>query len=95
MVVAETGFIVTAGIAVLFTVLTIYRQSKFSAIYSTLGFVFWFALAGINLYVFANDPPLLMLSYLWFAIGVVVEILGLVISLQNLKTDRENREMQL
>lgn len=89
------GFAIVFSMAVLCTVLTIVRQSKFSAVWATLAFVFWFALAGINGAVFAADVALVPLGYLWFGVGLVIELVGIVLSLLNIKADREGRDLEL
>jgi len=83
------------AMAVVFTFLTIVRQSKFSAVWATLGFVFWFALAGINGAVFVAQPALVPLAYLWFAVGVVIEIVGLAITFLTIQVDRKGRDMEI
>lgn len=86
------GFGAVAFLAVLFLLLTIFRQSKIAALYATISFVFWFALGGLNFLVFASTPSLLVLGWLWYTVGVVTEILGLVIYFINLKADKEKNE---
>lgn len=88
-------FAAVFAMAIIFTVLTIFRQVKFSVVYATLATIFWFAVAGLNLATFPTEPAAYPLSFLWLGIGVVVEIIGLVITLGLLKADREAREMQL
>lgn len=89
------GFAVVFAMAVIFTVLTIVRQSKFSAVWATLGFAFWFALAGINGAVFAADTALVPLGYLWFAVGVVIELVGIVITLLSIRVDQKGRDLEI
>lgn len=95
MAVIETAYLVVFAASVLFTALTIYRQTKFSALYSTIAMVFWFALAGINVAFSATELAILPLSYLWFVLGLVAEILGFVITVKSMQADTEAREMQL
>lgn len=91
----ELGFAAVLIVALIWTVLTIIRQSKFSIIYATFGMVFWFALALIHLAVFATDPALIPLAWLWFAVAFLTEVIGLVISIKAVQTDREARDLQL
>lgn len=89
------GFVTVLCVALIFTFLTIYRQSKISAIYSSLAFVFWFVLTLIHPAVFYAEPVFLPIAWLWFAIGVILEVIGIYISLDLMKADRERRDLQL
>ena len=86
------GFVAVFVLAVLFLLLTIFRQSKITPLYATISFVLWFVLGGINFLVYATTPSLLILGFLWFAVGVTTEILGLVIYFVNMKADKEKNE---
>lgn len=85
-------FVCVFGVAMTFTLLTIVRQTKFSVIYATFSTVCWGALAGLNLLVF---PTAYFLSWLYVALAIIIETIGLVYSLLLLKADREEREMQI
>lgn len=86
------GFVAVFVLAVLFLLLTIFRQSKLTPLYATISFTFWFVLGGLNFLVFASTPSLIILGFLWFAVGVVTEILGLVIYFVNMKADKEKED---
>jgi len=81
--------------ALFFTVLLIFRQSKLSAIYGAMSMLLWFTLAGLNLILFAESPELLVLSWLWVAVGLFAFIVTLVIYLMSMKADTENKELTL
>jgi len=81
--------------AVIFLLLTIFSRTKFSVVYAAFGAVFWFALAGLNLAVFETAPSLHTLSWLWAAVGIVVFLIGLALSLAALKVDSQNKEMEI
>lgn len=88
------AFAVVFAMALIFLVLMVVRKSPyFRVLWSTLSMIFWFALAGLHLVVF--EGALSGLAYLWFAIGVVIEIVAFVILLMSLKADNEENELTL
>jgi hypothetical protein len=89
------GFSIVFCVAIVFTFLTIFRQTKFSVMWATLAFVSWFALAQITPAVFVSQPALIALAWLWYAIGIVFEILGLYITIETMLADRQGRDMQI
>lgn len=80
-------------ISMIFLLLTIVRQSKFSVVYATFGMVCWFALSGLSLLTFEVDG--IAIAWLWVALGIVTEIIGLTLTLNLLKADKENKDFTL
>lgn len=91
----QFGFGAVFIVALVFGILTLLSRSKVSVVYATFSFIFWFAEAGLNLILFQATPSLLVLSWLWFAIGVFFEVAGIVLAFVAWKADREQREMEL
>ena len=88
------AFAIVFVMAVLFLVLMITRRSKYyTPIYAVLSAVFWFALGGLQLLVF--DPSISVLSFLWYVVGVVSILTGLILTLVSMKADKEDSEMTL
>lgn len=79
--------------SLLFSIFAVFRPTKFSALWSTIAFVFWFALAQITPYVFMDDPPFIFLAWLWYMLGVVFEVLGVVFTLTTLRADRQGQDL--
>ncbi len=80
--------------ALLFMVLMVVRRSKyFTPIWATLSMVCWFAMGGLQFMAF--DVSVSILSFLWYAIGAVTEVTGIVLTLLTLKADSEENEMTL
>lgn len=87
-------FAIVLLIALFFLVVLFLSRSKyFTPIYATISAVCWFALSGLNLATFPAEAA--VLSFLYFAIGVVVLLMGLVLSLSMMKADNEAKELQL
>lgn len=80
--------------ALIFFVLMVVRRSKyFTPIWATLSMVCWIAVGGLQLMVF--DASVAVLSFLWFAIAVVTELTGIVLTFLAMKADNEDSEMSL
>jgi len=92
---ADIGFYSLFIAGIVFSVITIIRATKFSVIWSSLAMLFWFALAQVTPWVFVNDTPLIALSWLWYAVGIVFEILGITFTLMSLKADSEGRDLEI
>lgn len=89
----EVPFVSVLGVALIFTLLMIARRSKhFTVVYGSIAMVAWFALAGMQLMVY---PDTHFIGYLWGAIGIIVEVTSIVLTLIMMKADREAAEMQL
>lgn len=103
----DVGYYAVFLVAVIFSVVTIIRATKFSVIWSSIAMVAWFALAGLNTYVFSVDlgevppapmataTPFVYLSWVWFVCGLVFEILGLTFTIMSLRADRQNRDLEI
>lgn len=82
-------------VALVFSILTIFRQSKVSVVYALFSMILWFTEAGLNLVVFQATPSLLILSWLWFAVGAFFLAVGIVISFLAWKADQDKKEMEI
>lgn len=89
------GFGAVFVTALIFSVLTVIRQSKISVVYASFAFIMWIAEAGLNLLLFQATPSLLVLSWLWFAIGLFFEIVGVVLTFMALKADSPDSDLTL
>lgn len=89
------AFVSVLALALIFLLLTVFRQSKFSVVYATLSTVCWSALGGLNLVVFETTPSFLVLSWLWFVIAVVSELVGLYITFELLKVDKDKKDFEV
>lgn len=88
------AYAVVFAMALIFMVLMVVRKSKyFTPLWASLSMVFWFALGGLHLIVFAGE--LSFLGYLWFAVGIVCEIVGFVVTALTMKADQEESELTL
>lgn len=82
-------------VALIFSLLTIIQRSKVSVVYASFAFILWTAEAGLNLLLFQATPSLLTLSWLWFAIGVFFEVVGIVLSFMAWKADTPDSDLVL
>lgn len=89
------AFVTVLSLAVVMLLLAVFRQSKFSAVWSTISFIFWFALGGLNFIVFETTPALLPLSWLWYVIGIVAELIGFYITFSLWKADQAKKEFEV
>lgn len=64
-----------------------------SAVWATIAMVCWFGLAGLTLAVFETEPALYVLSYVWYAVAATIEIVGIAISIDNLRADKQDRDL--
>lgn len=101
---ADVGFYSLFIGSVIFSVITIIRATKFSIVWSSLAMIFWFALAAITPYVFhyeTTTPPMVgvtpfaYLSWLWFAVGIIFELIGITYTITSLKADSETKDFQV
>jgi hypothetical protein len=82
-------------LALVFFFLAVIVKTKLSLLYAVLSSVFWFALGGIHLIVFATTPSLLILSFLWYAVGIVALIIGLVLSITSMADNKKGKELEV
>lgn len=83
------------GVAVIFTVLSIVRQSKLSVVWGFLSFIFWSVAAGVHMVVYYDTPSLLILSYAWLTIGIVILVISLAISISLTNVERQKQEFEV
>lgn len=80
--------------ALVFLFLAFFQKSiTLTPTFATVSMVCWFALAGLTFISFTTEAYIM--SFLWFAIGAIVEVIGIVTTLGLLSAKKQADEFTL